>query len=50
MEDVERDRTAEAEQVYGTSDPPIPGVARVLGAVGRGNLDSLHEWGLRVIR
>jgi sulfate adenylyltransferase len=28
----ERDRAAEAELVYGTSDPAHPGVARVLGA------------------
>jgi sulfate adenylyltransferase len=31
----ERDRTAEAELVYGTSDPAHPGVARVLGAPTR---------------
>jgi sulfate adenylyltransferase len=31
----ERDRAAEAELVYGTTDPEHPGVARVLGAPGR---------------
>jgi sulfate adenylyltransferase len=31
----ERDRQAEAELVYGTSDPAHPGVARVLGAPAR---------------
>jgi sulfate adenylyltransferase len=31
----ERDRAAEAELVYGTSDPAHPGVARVLGAPTR---------------
>jgi sulfate adenylyltransferase len=31
----ERDRAAEAELVYGTSDPAHPGVARVLGAPAR---------------
>jgi sulfate adenylyltransferase len=31
----ERDRQAEAELVYGTSDPEHPGVARVLGAPAR---------------
>jgi sulfate adenylyltransferase len=31
----DRDRTAEAELVYGTSDPAHPGVARVLGAPAR---------------
>ena len=31
----ERDRAAEAELVYGTSDPEHPGVARVLGAPSR---------------
>jgi sulfate adenylyltransferase len=31
----ERDRAAEAEMVYGTSDPTHPGVARVLGAPSR---------------
>jgi sulfate adenylyltransferase len=31
----ERDRAAEAELVYGTSDPAHPGVARVLGAPSR---------------
>ena len=31
----ERDRDAEAELVYGTSDPAHPGVARVLGAPSR---------------
>ena len=31
----ERDRAAEAELVYGTSDPDHPGVARVLGAPAR---------------
>ena len=31
----ERDRTAEAELVYGTTDPAHPGVARVLGSPSR---------------
>jgi sulfate adenylyltransferase len=31
----ERDRRAEAELVYGTTDPAHPGVARVLGAPAR---------------
>jgi sulfate adenylyltransferase len=31
----ERDRTAEAELVYGTGDPAHPGVARVLGSPSR---------------
>ena len=31
----ERDRAAEAELVYGTTDPEHPGVARVLGAPSR---------------
>jgi sulfate adenylyltransferase len=31
----ERDRTGEAELVYGTTDPAHPGVARVLGAPSR---------------
>src|ERR671915_2094466 len=31
----ERDRQAEAELVYGTSDPAHPGVARVLGSPAR---------------
>ena len=31
----ERDRAAEAELVYGTTDPAHPGVARVLGAPSR---------------
>jgi sulfate adenylyltransferase len=31
----DRDRRAEAELVYGTTDPAHPGVARVLGAPGR---------------
>jgi sulfate adenylyltransferase len=34
-ETFDRDRAAEAELVYGTSDPDHPGVARVLGAPAR---------------
>ena len=40
----ERDRAAEAELVYGTSDPEHPGVARVLGALSRAVAGPSRPW------